>query len=233
MKICIQITMAEEAKPFLELLSLKKCEPLKTSIPHNLYHETFEGHEIFLIVNGRFNENISFIGTEFATLISYTAISQLAPNILINAGTAGGKQSSGLKIGDVTIAEKVFFHDHRVSIPGYNEYFKGDFSPNIKYYNPLLSINNLIPAIVSTGNSFEMNSSDEKSILELNSSVKEMELCAIAQVASFHNTPWIGIKSITDIIDISEKPTSDQFFENLNLACTNLSKTLKEIISIL
>ncbi len=233
MKICIQITMAEEARPFIELLGFKQSDPLETPIPHNLYQTKIDNKEVSLIVNGRFSENVSYVGTEFASLISQSVLSFIKPDLLINAGTSGGKSTHGLNIGDVTICKKVYFHDHRISIPGYNEYFKGDFAPSDKYFNILSEIKNLIPVIVSTGNSFEMNESDNNSIIELKSSVKEMELAGIAQVASFYNSSWIGIKSITDIIDNDNKPTSDQFFENLNLACLNLSKSLKEIIEFL
>ncbi len=233
MNICIQITMAEEAKPFIELLDFKNINPLNTPIPHNLYHTNIEEKIIHLIVNGRVSDHVSYLGTEMASLISEASLRLLKPDLLINAGTAGGKQSKGLKIGDVTICENSYYHDHRISIPGYHEYFKGNFSSTSKYFSSIKNLKSLIPSTISTGNSFEMNPSDEETISSLNSSVKEMELCAIAQVCSFYKTPWIGIKAITDIIDIDESPTSDQFFENLNLACKNLSISLRDIVTAL
>lgn len=66
-------------------------------------------------------------------------------------------------------------------------------------------------------------------IRKLNGEVKDMEAAAIAWIASIYNIPFLAIKSITDIVD-GEKPTEEEFLQNLNYASDILSKKTIELL---
>jgi 5'-methylthioadenosine nucleosidase len=84
------------------------------------------------------------IGTVAAAVNSYIAIQLIRPDILINAGTAGGFRRKGCEIGDVFITTDIRFHDRRIPIPAFHEYSRGHFrshlTPNlisVYHHSPL------------------------------------------------------------------------------------------------
>jgi nucleoside phosphorylase len=68
------------------------------------------------------------VGTTPAAIATHTAISIINPDIVINAGTAGGFKHKGGKIGDVFVSTVLRHHDRRIPIPGFSEYGRGDHS---------------------------------------------------------------------------------------------------------
>lgn len=61
-----------------------------------------------------------------ATLAAFCAINDLKPDLVINAGTAGGFRSKGATIGDPFLATGLMHHDRRIPIPGFTEYGIGN-----------------------------------------------------------------------------------------------------------
>lgn len=61
-----------------------------------------------------------------AALAAFYSIHETSPDIVINAGTAGGFKRQGAAIGDAYISTKCSHHDRRIPIPGFLEYGKGD-----------------------------------------------------------------------------------------------------------
>lgn len=61
-----------------------------------------------------------------AAVVAFASIEQLKPDLIINAGTAGGYKSKGAAIGDVFIGTNIRNHDRRIPIPGFKEYGIGD-----------------------------------------------------------------------------------------------------------
>jgi 5'-methylthioadenosine nucleosidase len=51
--------------------------------------------------------------------------------------------------------------------------------------------------------------------------VKEMEAAGISWVAHLHGTPFLAVKSITDIVD-GDRPPQEEFLENLHAAAQAL-----------
>lgn len=60
-------------------------------------------------------------------------------------------------------------------------------------------------------------------------SVKDMEAAAIAWVAELSKTPFFALKVVTDIVD-GDRPTQDEFLENLSAASKSLQEKLPKIV---
>lgn len=60
--------------------------------------------------------------------------------------------------------------------------------------------------------------------------VKEMEAAAIAWVAQLFGKPMFCIKAVTDIVD-GDKPTPDEFLENLHTAAVALQQVLPKVLA--
>jgi len=87
------------------------------------------------------------VGTTPAALTAYLAIKKLQPDLVINAGTAGGFSRKGGCIGDAYISLFCKHHDRRIPIPGFLEYGRGDHKsipvPNLVNVNLILSFRSL------------------------------------------------------------------------------------------
>jgi 5'-methylthioadenosine nucleosidase len=57
-----------------------------------------------------------------AVVSAFVALTELNPDIVINAGTAGGFQRGGAKIGDAFASTMFCHHDRRIPIPGFADY---------------------------------------------------------------------------------------------------------------
>ena len=59
--------------------------------------------------------------------------------------------------------------------------------------------------------------------------VKDMEAAAIVWLAELNDIPFIALKVVTDIVD-GDKPTEDEFFENLGTAARSLEEKCPKLI---
>ena len=66
-------------------------------------------------------------------------------------------------------------------------------------------------------------------MLENDASVKDMEAAAIAWVAEETKTPFFALKVVTDIVD-GDRPTQEEFLENLGSAAKSLQVALPKLI---
>lgn len=223
--ICIIMAMKSEAEPFLT--QLKNFE----KVNHN-YHESLEIYKGFLeektvhvLIAGKSPSfNVDCIGTLPAALSTFIALRDFNPDLIINAGTAGGFSSRGAKIGDVYFVTSTSFHDRRVPLPGFQEY--GVHHANINFDNKaLIQDLGLKTGHLSTGDSLDMSLEDKKIIEDNQSNLKDMEGAAISWVAQTYKVPIYLLKSVTDIVD-SERVTQEEFLENLDMASRNLSEKL-------
>lgn len=55
-------------------------------------------------------------------------MAELKPDIIINAGTAGGFKSFGMGIGDAVISTVFKYHDRRIPLPGFEAYGVGSYA---------------------------------------------------------------------------------------------------------
>ena len=84
--------------------------------------------------------------------------------------------------------------------------------------------------ICTTGNSLDAHDVDHHHMSENEASVKDMEAAAtIAWSCEMHKTPHFGVKVVTDIVD-GDKPTEEEFFENLGAAAKSLQEALPKVI---
>ncbi len=223
------MAMQAEALPLISNLALSNNSTIFSPYSIEHYSGVRNNKTIHLLINGKCKtHSVDQIGTQASTLTTHLGIEKFAPEIIINAGTAGGFKSNGSKIGDVYLSyPKVCYHDRRVNLPGFNDYGTGNY-PTIDSTTIAKELN-LKTGIVSTGDSLDFTTQDLEQIKRNKAVVKEMEAAAIAWVAQQHSIPFLAIKAITDLVD-GEHPTEKEFLQNLNEASKNLSNQTVRII---
>ncbi|CAI0376930.1 unnamed protein product [Linum tenue] len=170
---------------------------------------------------------VDCVGTVSAALVAYAAVQALKPDLIINAGTAGGFKAKGAGVGDVYLISGVAFHDRRIPIPVFDLYGVGSRKP---CSTPNIAKDlNLKVGKLSTGDSLDMSPQDEASITANNAVVKDMEGAAVAYVAEMLQVPAIFIKAVTDIVD-GDKPTAEEFLQNLAAVTAALDASVTQVI---
>jgi 5'-methylthioadenosine nucleosidase len=134
--VLIVIAMEAEAAPLLEKLKLSIIPSTAKNSPCLLYSGSYKGCTVSVVTNGKCSKfGVDNVGTVPAALTTFLAINQLSPDLVINAGTAGGFKKKGAAIGDAFICTHMMNHDRRIPIPGFTEYGTGSYSafptPNI------------------------------------------------------------------------------------------------------
>jgi 5'-methylthioadenosine nucleosidase len=107
-----------------------------------------------------------------------------------------------------------------LSLQGFDTWGIGRFSHTAT--PSLLAATGYKSGLVTSGNSLDYTAEDMRVMTEHGAAVKEMEAGAIAWVCDlFQKTPFFGVKTITDIVD-GDRPTQDEFLENLHAAAKAL-----------
>ncbi|KAJ0968066.1 hypothetical protein J5N97_024983 [Dioscorea zingiberensis] len=232
--ILIIIAMQTEALPLVTKFRLSEDtteSPFPKGVPWIRYHGIYKNLEINLVWPGKDAVfGVDSVGTISASLVTYASIQALKPDLIINAGTAGGFKAKGACIGDVYFVSDVSFHDRRIPIPVFDLYGIGTrqtFStPN------LVKELNLKFGKLSTGDSLDMSPQDEASILANGATIKDMEGAAVAYVADLFSVPVIFVKAVTDIVD-GEKPTAEEFLQNLVAVTAALDQAVSQVIDFI
>jgi len=234
--VVIAIAMEAEAAPLIEHLSLELKESFfSPKSPFLAYQGTHESCNLTVITNGKdkvHGTGVDNVGTTPAALATYLALEKLDTDedkvdLLINAGTCGGFKRKGAEVGDVFLTTAVANHDRRIQIPGFTEYGIGNIS-SVSVQNLATELNAKL-GVCTTGNSLDAHNIDEHHMLENDASVKDMEAAAIAWSCELHDTPHFGVKVVTDIVD-GDKPTHDEFMENLGTAAKSLQEALPKVV---
>lgn len=134
--VLVLIAMEAEATPLLKLLNLATIPSTPKNAPCIIHSGLYKGCTVSVVTNGKCSKfGVDNVGTVPAALSTYLAINQLNPDLIINAGTAGGFKAKGASIGDAYICSHMKNHDRRIPIPGFTEYGTGSYtafpSPNI------------------------------------------------------------------------------------------------------
>ncbi len=218
--------MEAEAQLFIDELNLTKINQIHSVKIFSDKHE-----KIFVSVNGKCKKTgVDHIGTNGALLNTYILNETINPNIIINAGTAGGFRRMGAEIGDVYFASDLaVFHDRRIPLPVFDEYGIGRY-PLFDNYN-LAEKLHLKKGIISTGNSLDYTSSELNFFKNNNVSLKDMEAATIAWICEEIEKPFIAIKSVTDIVD-GEVESALEFEKNFELAVKNLTSKIIDLVEI-
>jgi len=222
------MAMETEAQPIINELNLKQTGRIEL-INADIYSGNAFDASINIVLNGKCRKySVDQIGTQPATLIAHLGIEKFKPDLIINAGTAGGYKRHNAKVGDVYLSNKhVCFHDRRINIPGFDIFGIG-YYPCLPSEQLAKALNTRI-GIVTSGNSLDYTEEDMTVIRKLNGEVKDMEAASIAWVASMHNVPFLAIKSITDIVD-GKRTTEEEFLQNLSFASDILCKKTIEML---
>jgi len=170
---------------------------------------------------------VDSVGTVPAALAAYAALSAFKPDLLLNAGTAGGFRARGGAVGDVYLSSSSRNHDRLIEIPVFDAYGVWE-TPSLPAAR-LAAALGLKLGVVSSGNSLNCSERDREVLDAAGAHVKEMECGAIAAVASLFQTPFLAVKAITDIVD-GERVTSEEFMENLGAAARALSDALPRVV---
>ncbi|BDD05887.1 phosphorylase family protein [Aureibacter tunicatorum] len=220
--ILIIMAMEAEAKPIINHLDLNPLGKLDDNLQSLAFSGKINETRITLVINGKDKRfGVDSIGTVPASIATFSAIKRFNPDLVISAGTCGAFKNKGSKIGDVYLSTVFKNHDRRISIPEFDKYGIGNYqSANFEH---LIDEIGLKKAVVSSGNSLDMCDTDMDIINENESVVKEMEAAGIAWVAEQFSTPFVALKSVTDLVD-GELEAHEEFLINLEKA----SKALKE-----
>ncbi|MFA8449287.1 MAG: hypothetical protein ACEPOW_01170 [Bacteroidales bacterium] len=230
-KIAIIMAMREEAATLIEDYNLQKVDGVFDScLPMEVYRNRAIDVQIDLILNGKDPvHQVESIGTENAVISTMSVIQELKPDLIINAGTAGGFACRGGKIGEVYTAKSgVYFHDRRIPLGDYEKMGLGAF-PCIELTD-VSSKFGLKQGVVTTGSSLDYSDHDKCNVDSYSGELKDMEAAAIAKICSYYQQPLVIFKSITDIVD-GPHPTHKEFLSNLSQASKNLSNALHKFIN--
>lgn len=163
--ILFVFAMEAEAEPFRTRLGLEPVDNIVENSPCKLYSGTYKGASVTVAMNGKCPTfGVDNVGTTPAALTTFLAINQVHPDIVINAGTAGGFKRKTAAIGDCFVSTTVKHHDRRIPIPGFTEYGIGSY-PSVSCPNLVKSLN-LKSGVVSTSNSLDHCDMDDKLMLE-------------------------------------------------------------------
>ncbi|RJE75682.1 5'-methylthioadenosine/S-adenosylhomocysteine nucleosidase [Pseudoalteromonas citrea] len=194
------------------------------------YTGELAGHTVTLVQSG--------IGKVAATVATTLLIDNFQPDCVINTGSAGGFEPS-LNVGDVVISNEVRHHDVDVTAFGYEigqvPQMPAGFAAHPALITAaqksvaILSDTQTMVGLICTGDSFmcdpvriDQARKDFPTMLAV-----EMEGAAIAQACHVLDTPFVVIRSLSDI---AGKESPQSFEEYLEVASINSSKLVNELL---
>lgn len=194
------------------------------------YTGELAGNTVTLVQSG--------IGKVASTIATTLLIDNFNPDCVINTGSAGGFDPS-LNVGDVVISSEVRHHDVDVTAFGYEmgqvPQMPAGFTAHAKLVDAAqqtiakISEVKTMTGLICTGDSFmcdpiriEKARNDFPTMLAV-----EMEGASIAQTCFTLNTPFVVIRSMSDI---AGKESPQSFEEYLETASINSSKMVLALI---
>ncbi|WP_394172798.1 5'-methylthioadenosine/S-adenosylhomocysteine nucleosidase [Thalassotalea litorea] len=221
-------------EPEVAILKSKLENPVEfTHAGYTFYSGTIEGTEVVLVQSG--------IGKVASALATALLIDKFSPDYVVNTGSAGGFEQS-LKVGDIVISSEVRYHDADVTAFGY-EIGQLPAMPAAFVPHPTLveaaqtGINQLkgiqtLTGLITTGDTFMTKDEDiakaRKNFPTM--AAVEMEGAAIAQTCHQFGTPFVIIRSMSDIAG-KESPTSFEAY--LETASINSSQLVMNMLDAL
>jgi 5'-methylthioadenosine nucleosidase len=228
--VAIVMAMRAEARPLVNAFDAVP-HPVPARRPFEWFVADRDDHRVVIAVNGVDpRHRVDLVGTEPAVLNTGSVIDTFAPDLVISAGTAGGWQRAGASVGDVYVSwPTVVRHDRRIDIEELREYGIGGH----EVWDGAPALADHLGArlgIVTTGNALDESATDREWILALDGEVKEMEAAAVAWVCELHHTPFVAVKTITDLVD-HPTPTGEQFLANLRAASERLAAVVPAVVA--
>ncbi|MFC7393260.1 5'-methylthioadenosine/S-adenosylhomocysteine nucleosidase [Scopulibacillus cellulosilyticus] len=213
MKIGLIGAMDEEVKLLRSLIqNLKEKEVAGC----RFYSGQLESLDIVLLQSG--------IGKVNAAMSTSILIHDYKPDYIINTGSAGGFDQD-LQVGDVVISSEVRHHDVDATVfdyeygqvPGMPAFYQPDaFLVDVaeKAANKMADFK-IVKGLIATGDSFMSDADRVAFVKEKFPELKagEMEAAAIAQVCHQFKTPFVIIRSLSDIAGKEAGISFDQFLD--------------------
>ena len=180
------------------------------------------------------------IGKVNAAIGTTLMIDRFNPRAIINTGSAGGLDAA-LNVGDVVISSEVRHHDVDVTAFGYEHgqvpQLPAAFTPcdqlirsAMNALNNMNSKHQFDSGLIITGDSFmqcAIRVAETREKFPASKAV-EMEAAAIAQVCHQMGTPFLIIRSLSDIAGKESSVSFDQFLET---AATHSAEMVMAIIA--
>ncbi|MBB6454359.1 adenosylhomocysteine nucleosidase [Salirhabdus euzebyi] len=190
-----------------------------------------EGKEVVLLKSG--------IGKVNASMSTTILHERYKPDYVINTGSAGGFAKE-LNVGDVVISDKIVHHDVDVTafdydygqVPNLPTYFEANeelISLAINASNEMQEIQTKV-GLIGTGDSF-MQDAERVNFVRgkfPNLQAAEMEAASVAQVCHHYKTPFVIIRSLSDI---AGKESSVSFDKYLEKAAKNAATLIMKVVS--
>ena len=233
-KISLVFAMASEAQPLIDALNLTPANVNTEigSLPFRYFAGVWKGLEITLASNGKDSRfGVDQIGSEPAAVNAFLTRQLFHPDIIASIGTAGGLTDLGAKTGEVFLGNKqVFFHDHRIPLPGMREFGLGAY-PSLDMSEIGAHLGLRIETI-SSRNSLDFNVTDLEALKKNHAHIEEMEAAAIAWVCFITKTPFFAIKAITNVFCETASAAND-FEHNLRVAVASLCANTVRVLEVL
>lgn len=232
MKIVIIVAMEKEDKHIIAKLRLEKA-PADMQLPYYLHAPVFykkiNHHEIILVPAGKNRRHaVDSLGTGILPSLAL-ALEKFKPDLVINAGSAGGLSSAGCQIGEVLICQgEVNFHDRRLEPDvAHVNYGVGHFP--LSDFSTLANLLGLKSGRISTGSSLMASEADERQFIANQAILKDMEAAHVAQLCDNAEINLIIIKVVSDLIDTTECP-QQQFSYNIVNVMDILAQQLERLL---
>ncbi|CAN0417545.1 unnamed protein product [Ectocarpus sp. 12 AP-2014] len=227
--VVVIVAMEAEASPLIEHLGLvEDPDKFPAAAPSKCFSGSYQGAAINVVTNGKCSRfGVDQIGTVAAGLSTWLSVEAIKPDLVINAGTAGGFKKHDTAIGDVFISTSVKNHDRRIPIPGFKEFGIGNHE---SHPTPeMLKELGFKQGVVTTGSSFDHTETDDKMMEENDARVKDMEAAAVAWACEQHGTPLFCIKVVTDLVD-GGGVGEEEFLQNLKAASDSLQQAMPRVL---
>eukprot|EP01123_Difflugia_compressa_P007180 TRINITY_DN1974_c0_g1_i1.p1 TRINITY_DN1974_c0_g1~~TRINITY_DN1974_c0_g1_i1.p1 ORF type:complete len:285 (-),score=49.55 TRINITY_DN1974_c0_g1_i1:66-920(-) len=262
-RILVVVAMAHEAMPIVSALNLQPLDKNKYNVSLPIsghYSVTSEGTEILLLINGSRKVNnldgskrtfpngdpvsVEGVSPVSAALTVWEGIKTFKPQLVINAGTAGGVRAKGAVKGTVYLVNSpVKYHDRLINfrLPGdtfetnnYQAYGIGSYLPS-SITSKLVSALGMPGGSVSTGSSFDQSQGNIAEQFDINNVfLKDMEAAAVGEVCQLLETDVVFVKGVTDYIDPEATVTethSEQFKKELEPVSVIIAKSVAKVIN--
>ncbi|MDQ0269543.1 5'-methylthioadenosine/S-adenosylhomocysteine nucleosidase [Cytobacillus purgationiresistens] len=222
MKIAIIGAMEEEVTLLRDHIDGKKQEIIAGC---EFTTGTMDGAEVILLRSG--------IGKVSAAMSTTILLEKFKPDYVINTGSAGGFNPI-LNVGDAVISTEVRHHDVDATVFGYEYGQVPQQPPAFTADEELIQIAEksareisdiqVVRGLIATGDSFMSDPVRVDAIRDKFTDLQavEMEAAAIAQVAYQFKTPFVIIRSLSDIAGKESNVSFDQFLEKAALHSANL-----------
>ena len=203
---------------------------------YTFYQGQLEGSDVVIVQSG--------IGKVAAALATAVLIDRFQVDYVVNTGSAGGFDTT-LKVGDIVVSSEVRYHDVDLTAFGYEV---GQLPANPAAFIPhaelvaaaskgieqLTSDQNIkaITGLITTGDTF-MTKEEDVAKARANfptMAAVEMEGAAIAQTCLQLKTPFVVIRSLSDI---AGKESPQTFEEYLETAAVNSSQLVLNMLAAL